>query len=136
MRIHYDPLSAGAEIALQRFLRFLRQEFLTRFSMGCDMGTHFDSIERMARAEGIPSVKYAVKVAQDLSEEEFFARLRLLDERIGALTLGQRRAGHALAHAVFSRSCSRVATITPSADPMLTPRYAILSWSMSCRISR
>ena len=100
--IDYDPLSAGAEIALQRFLRFLRQEFLTRFSMGCDMGTHFDSIERMARAEGIPSVKYAVKVAQDLSEEEFFARLRLLDERIGALTLGQRRAGHALAHVVIA----------------------------------
>lgn len=100
--IDYDPRSPDADRALGRFLNFLRQEFLTRFSMGCDMGTHFDSLERLARAEGIPSVKYAIKVAQDISEEEFFARLRLLDERIGMLTLGQRRAGHALAHVVIA----------------------------------
>lgn len=100
--IDYDPRSATADLALRRFLKFLRQEFLTRFSMGCDMGTRFDNLERIARAEGIPSVKYAIKVAQDLSEEEFFARLRLLDERIGRLTLGQRRAGHALAHVVIA----------------------------------
>ncbi len=100
--IDYDPRSAGADIALQRFLRFLREQFLTRFSMGCDMGTHFDDLERMARAEGIPSVKYAIKVAQDISEEEFFARLRLLDEHVGMLTLGERRAGHALAHVVIA----------------------------------
>jgi glutamate dehydrogenase/leucine dehydrogenase len=100
--IDYDPRSAGADKALQRFLRFLRQEFLTRFSMGCDMGTHFDSLERMARAERIPSVKYAIKVAQNFSEEEFFARLRLLDVRIGMLTLAERRAGHALAHVVIA----------------------------------
>jgi glutamate dehydrogenase (NAD(P)+) len=96
--IDYDPRSPGRDAALRRFIGFLRDELRSRFSMGCDMGTHFDELERFARAEGVPSVKYAIKAAQELSDEDFFARLRLLDEPIGMLTLSQRRAGHALAH--------------------------------------
>jgi glutamate dehydrogenase (NAD(P)+) len=100
--IDYDPRSPGRDAALRRFVRFLRDELRDRFSMGCDMGTRFDELERFARAEGVPSVKYAIKGAQGLSDDEFFARLRLLDEPIGMMTLSQRRAGHALAHMVMA----------------------------------
>lgn len=100
--IDYHPRSPGRDEALRRFLGFLRGELLTRFSMGCDMGTRFGELERIARSEGVPSVKYAIKAAQGFSDEEFFARLRLLDEPIGMLTLSQRRAGHALAHVAIA----------------------------------
>jgi glutamate dehydrogenase (NAD(P)+) len=100
--IDYDPRLAGKSAALRRFLAFLRDEFGTRLSMGCDMGTRWSELEQLASAEGIRSVKYAVKRAQGLGDEDFFTRLRMLDEPAGGLTLGQRRAGHALAHAALA----------------------------------
>lgn len=100
--IDYSPSSPGKAEALQRFLSFLRGELAGRLSMGPDMGTQWGELERLAALEGIPSVKYAIRGAQRLDENDFFQRLRLLDARVGALTLGQRRAGHALAQAVMA----------------------------------
>jgi glutamate dehydrogenase (NAD(P)+) len=97
--IDYDPRSPGKPAALRRFLAFLRDELTTRFSMGCDMGTRWDELEELAAREGIPSVKYAVRGAQGLTEADFGERIRLLGRHVGSLTLGQRRAGHALAQA-------------------------------------
>ena len=97
-----DPHSPHRTEVLRRFLRFLRGDLLTRLSMGCDMGTNFGELTDLAAAEGIPSIKYAVRRAQGLRDEEFFARLRLLDAKVGSLTVSQRRAGHALAHAALS----------------------------------
>jgi glutamate dehydrogenase (NAD(P)+) len=95
--IAYDPRSADCEQVLLRFLTWLRAELLRRFSMGCDMGTRFEQLERLAARAGIDSVKHAVKTAQELSDEEFRRRLALLHARVGFHTVGQRRAGHALA---------------------------------------
>src|SRR5207244_3309386 len=62
----------------------------------------FPEIEQLAREEGIPSVKHAIARAQGLPEEQVLRRLKTLDLPAGALTVGQRRAGHALAHATFA----------------------------------
>jgi glutamate dehydrogenase (NAD(P)+) len=97
--LDYDPTAPDSEQVLARFLEFLRPELVSRFSMGCDMGTRFDQLERVARSIGIPSVKGAVQTAQGLTDREFHARMRLLDARVGRYTLSQRRAGHALAAA-------------------------------------
>jgi len=100
--LSYDSAAPGKATALRRFLVFLRDELETRLSLGCDMGTQWHELERLARLEGIPSIKYAIRTAQGLSDEDFFHRLRLLDERVGTLTLAERRAGHALAWAAVS----------------------------------
>jgi len=100
--IDYDPRSPGKAAALGRFLAFLRQELGSRLSMGCDMGTGWHELEMLAAAQGIPSVKYAIRAAQELPEAAFFDRLHLLDERVGQLTVGQCRTGHALGHAALA----------------------------------
>jgi adenylosuccinate lyase len=97
-----DPRTEGSEGVLARFLDFLRHELATRYSMGCDMGTRFDQLEGIARGVGIDSVKSAVRVAQELSIDEFSRRMSVLDCRVGSRTVGQRRAGHALAHAALT----------------------------------
>jgi glutamate dehydrogenase (NAD(P)+) len=99
--IDLDVSSPDKPATLRRFLGFLREELETRFSMGCDMGTQWHELERLAALEGIPSIKVAVRRAQRLEEDEFRQRLRLLDEPAGLLTLGERRAGHALAGAAL-----------------------------------
>jgi glutamate dehydrogenase (NAD(P)+) len=100
--LHYDPAAPGKAAALRRFLAFLRDDLETRLSLGCDMGTQWHELEQLAVLEGIPSIKVAIRKAQGLSDEDFFHRLGLLDERVGALTLAERRAGHALACAAVS----------------------------------
>lgn len=99
--IDYDPASPGKQAAMQRFLRFLRPHLRDRLSLGPDMGTAFAEIEALARKEDIASVKGAVARAQGLPADEVLRRLKLLDEPIGPATLGQRRAGHALAQATL-----------------------------------
>ena len=114
--IDYDPRAPGKHEAMRRFIRFLRPCLLERFSMGPDMGTTWSEIEGIARAEGMVSVKAAVATAQGLEESDFLARVRLLDVDVGGLTLGERRAGHAVAHAALaaterlgpSRRCLRI----------------------------
>ncbi|MGH8881527.1 MAG: Glu/Leu/Phe/Val dehydrogenase dimerization domain-containing protein, partial [Stackebrandtia sp.] len=110
--IDYDPRLPGKAAALQRFLAFLKDQLMSRFSMGCDMGTQFSELDRLARTQGIPSIKYAIKLAQGFTDAEFFARARLLDIPVGMLTFGQRRAGHALAH--IALAAARAAGITKS----------------------
>lgn len=105
--IDFDPADPGKPAAMRRFLRFLRPHLLTRFSMGPDMGTAWDEIECLARAEGIPSVKVAIAGAQGLPRAEVLHRLRLLDSGTGGATLGQRRAGHGLAHAALAAAGAR-----------------------------
>jgi glutamate dehydrogenase (NAD(P)+) len=109
--LDYDPAAPDAGDVLRRFLTFLRTELAHRFSMGCDMGTRFDHLESLARSVGIPSIKYAVRTAQELTDDDFARRMRVLDTRVGARTVGQRRAGHALAHAALAaaRSCGHPA---------------------------
>lgn len=99
--IDYDPAAPGRQAAMRRFLRFLRPHLRDRLSLGPDMGTAFGEIEALARKEDIGSVKGAVARAQGLAADEVLRRLKLLDEPIGPSTLGQRRAGHALAQATL-----------------------------------
>lgn len=100
--IDYDPHSPGKQEALRRFFGFLRPHLLERLSLGPDMGTTWSEIEDAARQVRIPSVKGAVARAQGLEPGDFLARIRLLDSDIDGLTLGERRAGHALAHAALA----------------------------------
>jgi glutamate dehydrogenase/leucine dehydrogenase len=100
--IDYDPGSPGKHAAMRRFLRFLVPHLAGRLSLGPDMGTTFPEIEALAREEGISSVKGAIARAQGLPEEQVLRRLETLDIAAGPLTVGSRRAGHALAHATFA----------------------------------
>jgi glutamate dehydrogenase (NAD(P)+) len=100
--LDYDAAAPGKAAALRGFLAFLREDLETRLSLGCDMGTQWHELERLAVLEGIPSIKYAIRTAQGLSDEDFFHRIGLLDERVGTLTLAERRAGHALACAAVA----------------------------------
>lgn len=100
--IDYDPAAPGKREAMRRFIRFLEPHLRARLSLGPDMGTSFGEIEEVARQEGITSVKSAVARAQGLREGEVLERLRLLDARLGPLTLGERRAGHCLAAAALA----------------------------------
>jgi len=100
--IAYDPASPGKKEAMRRFLRFLAPHLDDRLSLGPDMGTSFGEIEAIAREEGITSVKAAIGRAQGLSASEMRRRLDLLEVKVGQLTLGERRAGHGVAHAALS----------------------------------
>ncbi len=97
-----DPQAPYRTEVLRGFLAFLADELRHRFSMGCDMGTSFTELDRLAAEAGVPSIKYAVKAVQGLDDDDFFSRMGLLDARVGLLTLGERRAGHALAHAALT----------------------------------
>ena len=100
--IDYDPRSPGKHDAMLRFLRFVRPHLDQRLSLGPDMGTSWRELESVARRLGLSSVKAAVQTAQGLDEDDFLARLRLLDVDVLGATLGERRAGHALAHAALA----------------------------------
>ncbi|WP_214408490.1 Glu/Leu/Phe/Val dehydrogenase dimerization domain-containing protein [Sphaerisporangium fuscum] len=100
--LDYAGTGPERQAVISRFLSFISQELHNRYSMGCDMGTRFEELERIASGIGVPSVKYAVKTAQGFSDEEFFQRMGLLDEYVGRRTVGQRRAGHTLAHAALA----------------------------------
>jgi glutamate dehydrogenase (NAD(P)+) len=100
--IDYDPQAPGKREALDRFLRFLRPHLEGRLSMGPDRGTTWSEIEGIARKAGLASVKIAVARAQELDEADFRCRLSVLDVDVNGLTVGQRRAGHALAHAALA----------------------------------
>jgi glutamate dehydrogenase (NAD(P)+) len=108
--IDFDPRREDAQAALGRFMAFLSKELHTRFSMGPDMGTKWHELQELAAQAGVPSIKYAIKTAQGLSPSEFFTRIGRLDDRVGPLTLTQRRAGHALAHAAIG--AARAAGVT------------------------
>lgn len=97
-----DPRAPGSQQVLLRFLGFLRDELQTRFSMGCDMGTRFDELERLARSIRVGSIKGAVRSAQELTAEEFQQRMSVLDAQVGGYTVSQRRAGHALANVALT----------------------------------
>lgn len=113
--IAYDPRGPERAAVLRRFVAFLWTELSTRFSMGCDMGTSFAELDGIARDLGIGSVKIAIRSAQRITDAEFHARMRLLDAPVGQLTLGECRAGYALAQAAIAvirqRGLSR-ATVT------------------------
>jgi glutamate dehydrogenase (NAD(P)+) len=100
--IDYDPLSPGKREAVRRFLRFLRPHLEQRLSLGPDMGTRWSEIEGLARQEGLPSVKMAVARAQGLDPAQLSKRLTLLDMVVDGLTVGEQRAGHALAHVALA----------------------------------
>ncbi|WP_018348302.1 Glu/Leu/Phe/Val dehydrogenase dimerization domain-containing protein [Longispora albida] len=108
--IDYNPRSAGRSGALGRFLTFLRDELRDRFSMGPDMGTEWQELQQLAAAAGVPSTKYAIRKAQGLTDEEFFNRMARLRDQVGLMTLSQRRAGHAVGHAVIG--AARAAEVT------------------------
>lgn len=99
--IDYMPRSDGKRAALGRFIAFIRDELRSRYSMGPDMGTEWHELQELAALAGVPSIKYAIRTAQGLTEDEFFTRMGRLEQPVGMLTLGQRRAGHAMAHAVI-----------------------------------
>ncbi|HEX5983228.1 MAG TPA: Glu/Leu/Phe/Val dehydrogenase dimerization domain-containing protein [Solirubrobacterales bacterium] len=100
--IAYDPTAPGKKEAVRRFLRFLAPHLSERLSLGPDMGTSFDEIEAIAREEGIASVKAAIGRAQGLSSDQVRRRLDLLEANVGQLTLGERRAGHGVAHSALA----------------------------------
>ncbi len=104
--IDLDPSSPVKHDALRRFLRFLRPHLADRLSLGPDLGTQWDELERLARDEQIPSIKMAVATAQGFDPAELTDRLRVLDEVVDGRTVGQRRAGHALGHAALAAAAA------------------------------
>ncbi len=108
--IDLDPRSPHKDAALAGFFGFLRDELSTRYSMGPDMGTEWQELQRHADRIGLPSIKYAIRTAQRLSDDEFAARMATLEQQVGVLTLGQRRAGHALGHAAVAAARAAGAT--------------------------
>lgn len=100
--IDLDPGSDRKATALAGFLAFLVDELRTRYSMGPDMGTEWRELHEHANRAGVPSIKYAIRTAQGLSDVEFFLRMAILEDRVGLFTLSQLRAGHALAHAALA----------------------------------
>lgn len=99
--IDYDPWSPGKHKALVRFLDFFRETLAERLSLGPDMGVSWNELERAAHATGLLSAKAAIARTQELDEDDFVGRLAHLDSPVGLLTLAERRAGHALAHAAI-----------------------------------
>ncbi|HET9894919.1 MAG TPA: Glu/Leu/Phe/Val dehydrogenase dimerization domain-containing protein [Streptosporangiaceae bacterium] len=100
--LDYDPASPAKEGVLGRFIGFLAGELRGRLSLGCDMGTRWPELEQLAARQGVPSVKYAIKSAQELSHDDFMTRIGLLSAPVGQLSLGERRAGHALAQVAIA----------------------------------
>jgi glutamate dehydrogenase (NAD(P)+) len=115
--IDFDPSAPGKADALRRFLRWLKPHLDDRLSLGPDMGTTFTEIEALARCEGISSVKAAIGRAQGLPERQVMQRLDTLDSDVGALTVGQRRAGHALAHVTLA-AASHVGLLSCAREPV------------------
>lgn len=113
--IDYDPHSPGASAALRRFVAFLRPHMTSRLSLGPDMGTTWPQLRRAARDAGISSPKVAIAAAQGLTAEQLETRMRLLDTQLGALTIAERRAGHAAAHATIELLGVDVARRRPTA---------------------
>jgi len=100
--IDFDPNSPGKAVALKNFLRFLKPYMHDGLSVGGDLNTRFRELEQLAPEVGLTSIKYSIAKAQEISDEEFAKRIELLKVNKNGLTLGQRRAGHATAHAVLS----------------------------------
>ncbi|MGW5641705.1 Glu/Leu/Phe/Val dehydrogenase dimerization domain-containing protein [Saccharopolyspora sp. NPDC003752] len=96
-----DPASEHKAEVLSRFFAFLGEELRSRYSMGADMGTGWQELNRHAAGIGLPSIKYAIRNAQLLSDEDFHARMAVLETRVGSFSVAERRAGHALGHAAI-----------------------------------
>jgi|AntRauTorcE11897_2_1112592.scaffolds.fasta_scaffold00938_11 glutamate dehydrogenase/leucine dehydrogenase len=96
--LNMDPAHPDAEEELRNFIDFLRPFLEDRFSMGGDLNVSYRQIDDKARELGISSIKHAIARAQGFSEQEFLRRINTLQTQVGPLTLGQRRAGHAVAH--------------------------------------
>jgi len=96
-----DPDLPGKGEALCRFLGFLRPHLMDGLSLGPDVNMTWTELEESARRVGIPSAKFAVARTQGLDENDFGARLRLLDVDVDGATMAERRAGHALAAATL-----------------------------------
>jgi len=111
--IAYDSRAPGKRAAMRRFLHFIAPHLSSRLSLGPDMGTSFQEIESLAREEGLPSVKSAIARAQGMSRDEVRRRLSMLEAPLGPLTLGERRAGHGVAHAALA-AWRRVQTRPPT----------------------
>lgn len=101
-----DPASEHKSEVLSRFFTFLRDELNSRYSMGADMGTGWQELNRHATDIGLPSIKYAIKKAQRLSDDDFRARMAVLEARVGSFSVAERRAGHALGHAAIGAARS------------------------------
>ncbi|WP_329521504.1 Glu/Leu/Phe/Val dehydrogenase dimerization domain-containing protein [Spirillospora sp. NBC_01491] len=107
-----DPGAPGKSAVLGRFLAFLRDDLATRYSMGPDMGTGWLELNRHAEAIGLPSIKYAIKTAQRLSDDEFDRRMAVLEAPVRGVPVSARRAGHALAHAgIAAARCGGTLTV-------------------------
>lgn len=107
-----DPRTPDKSAVLRRFFTFLREELATRYSMGPDMGTGWPELNRHAEAIGLPSIKYAIKTAQRLADDEFERRMAVLEAPVRGMPLSARRAGHALAHAgIAAARCTGTLTV-------------------------
>jgi len=90
----YDPHSPGLEAAIRRFMKAIKPFMLTSYSMGADLNTRMDLLERLAKDVGIPSIKMAIARAQGMTLPEFESRYALLNRpAVGDWTLGSLRAG-------------------------------------------
>lgn len=107
-----DPGAPAKSAVLGRFIAFLREELATRYSMGPDMGTGWLELNRHAAAVGLPSIKYAIRTAQRLSDDEFERRMAVLEAPVRGIPVSARRAGHALAHAAIAAArCTDTLTV-------------------------
>ncbi len=90
----YDPASPGKDAAVARFMAAIKPYLLTSYSMGADLNTRMDTLERLAQEIGVPSIKVAIANAQGMTLEAYDQRYAVLGERThGDWTLGGLRAG-------------------------------------------
>ncbi|OGQ95259.1 MAG: hypothetical protein A2521_03745 [Deltaproteobacteria bacterium RIFOXYD12_FULL_57_12] len=100
--IDFDPGSPDKAAAMARFLRAIRPFIETSYSMGPDLHVDMAELERIARSQGILSVKMAIARAQGWDFPYYSERAAILDQSVYGSTLGRLRAGYGVAAAALA----------------------------------
>ena len=96
--IDFDPSSPKKYHAVEKFIRAIEPYMLRMYSMGSDLNTNADELNKIVQKLGLSSIKSAIKIAQNFSGEEFANREKILLTPIfGNYKLGNIRAGYSVA---------------------------------------
>lgn len=96
--IDYDPNSPKKYQVVEKFIKAIKPYMVSKYSMGSDLNTNTDELNKIVQKLGLSSIKVAIKTAQEFSEEEFTNREDvLLSPIFGNYKLGNIRAGYSVA---------------------------------------
>lgn len=100
--IDYDPDSLGKEAAICRFIGAIKPFLATCYSMGPDLNTRMEELDKIAASQGLFSIKEAISKVQGINRSEFLNRYKVLDQpAINDWTVGDLRAGYGVAAAAI-----------------------------------